>query len=342
MTTRSEQIRAEDASSTGSEERYRAIVDTAVDPIVVITETGMINAFNPAAERLFGYGSDDVLGLNVRMLMPEPYHDAHDGYLSQYRQTGERRIIGIGREVSGMRKDGSTFPLELSVAEWRSGGARFFTGVMRDITERKEAEAHQLLLVNELNHRVKNSLATVQAVVSQTLRNASSLDEARESLNRRLLALALAHDVLTRESWHGAALFDIVHSAVDAHGDMGRFEIYGPSVWVSPKTALALSMALHELFTNAAKYGSLSNQTGLVDISWDVTGVPQQQLCLSWEERGGPPVEVPTHKGFGSRMLERGLALELNGSAELDFRPTGLICTLVASLPQEAGPIPAL
>ncbi|HWW27409.1 MAG TPA: PAS domain S-box protein, partial [Caulobacter sp.] len=171
------------------EARYRAIVDTAVDAIVVIDETGHVEAFNPAAERLFGYAAQEIIGRNVRTLMPEPYHGEHDGYLARYRQTGERRIIGIGREVEGLRRDGSTFPLELSIAEWREGGQRFFTGVMRDITERRRAEELQRLLVNELNHRVKNTLATVQSVAGQTLRNAADLHGARDSLTTRLLAL---------------------------------------------------------------------------------------------------------------------------------------------------------
>nr|WP_274389944.1 MHYT domain-containing protein [Azospirillum doebereinerae] len=120
--------------------RYRAIVDSAVDPIVVIDERGLIESYNRAAERTFGYTADEAVGRNVSMLMPEPYQTAHDGYLSRYHRTGERHIIGVGREVEGRRKDGSTFPLDLSVAEWRAGKRRLFTGIMRDITARKAAE----------------------------------------------------------------------------------------------------------------------------------------------------------------------------------------------------------
>ncbi|HEX7759844.1 MAG TPA: PAS domain S-box protein [Caulobacteraceae bacterium] len=315
------------AATDDGEARYRAIVDTAVDAIAVIDEAGCISAFNPAAERLFGHTAAEVMGLNVKVLMPEPHHGAHDGYLSQYRTTGERRIIGIGRQVEGLRKNGSTFPLELSVAEWWSGGQRFFTGIMRDITERTNAEQRQRLMVNELNHRVKNTLATVQAVAGQTLRSATDLEQARYSLTSRLLALAKGHDVLTRESWDGADLADIVREALLA-GDQRRLVIEGPSARLTPKSALALSMILHELFTNAAKYGALSNEQGRVSVLWTREA---GALELWWRESGGPPVSPPTRLGFGSRMIEA-LARDLDGVARLDFQPQGLACGITAHL----------
>ncbi|MGA0601798.1 sensor histidine kinase [Caulobacter sp. KR2-114] len=313
------------AGGEGEEARYRAIVDTAVDAIAVIDEDGCLTAFNPAAERLFGYAADEVLGRNVLMLMPEPHHTAHDGYLARYRETGERRIIGIGRQVEGLRKDGATFPLELSVAEWRAGGRRFFTGIMRDITERTQAEQRQRLMVNELNHRVKNTLATVQAVASQTLRTSGSMDQARQALASRLLALAKAHDVLTHESWEGAEIADIVRQALFA-GDQARVSAGGDSARLTPKAALALSMILHELFTNAAKYGALSGESGRVEISWRRL---DEGLTVAWRERDGPPVSAPDHRGFGSRMIEA-LARDLDGVARLNFPADGLVCEVEA------------
>jgi PAS domain S-box-containing protein len=135
-----DELQAREGALKAAEARYRSIVDTAVDAMVVINEQGAIQSFNPAAERMFGYAAEEALGRNVAMLMPEPHRSAHDGYLARYRQTGERRIIGIGREVEGRRKDGTTFPLELAVAEWRVEGQRFFTGIMRDITLRRQSE----------------------------------------------------------------------------------------------------------------------------------------------------------------------------------------------------------
>ena len=320
----------------GNEARYRAIVDTAVDAIVVIDEAGAIRAFNPSAERLFGYAVAEVMGANVKVLMAEPYHAAHDDYLARYHATGERRIIGIGREVSGRRRDDSTFPLELSIAEWWADGARYFTGVMRDVTERTRAEALQSLMVNELNHRVKNTLATVQSVALQTLRNATSIEEARYALSDRLLALAKAHDVLTRESWEGADLADIVASAVEAHSVAERVRVRGPRVRLSPRSAVALAMALHELFTNAAKYGALACETGWIEIAW--SGGPEDaaaSLTLEWSEHGGPSVAQPSRRGFGFRMID-GLARDLEGVAELAFPAEGLRCTITAPYPSGA------
>jgi PAS domain S-box-containing protein len=333
---RSDAPHADVGALTGAEARYRAIVDTAVDAILVIDEQGGVISFNPAAERLFGYTAAEAIGRNVRLLMPEPYHTAHDGYLARYRATGERRIIGIGRQVSGLRKDGTTFPLELSVAEWRADGGRFFTGVMRDISERVRAEQLQRLLLGELNHRVKNSLAAVQAVVGQTLRNAASLEEARRALDGRLVALARAHDILTRENWEGADLGEVIGEALETCGLPERFTVARQRQRLSPKAALAMSMALHELCVNAAKYGALSSPDGSVNI--DVArgdGV----LTIVWRERGGPPVRPPGRRGFGSRMIE-GLARDLEGAAELEFAPGGLVCTITAPL-QATEPDPA-
>lgn len=310
----------------GDEARYRAIVDTAVDAIVVIDETGLICAFNPAAERLFGYTVEEITGRNVRELMPEPHRQAHDGYLASYVATGERKIIGIGRAVSGRRKDGSTFPLELSIAEWWADGGRNFTGVMRDVTERTRVEELQQLMVNELNHRVKNTLATVQSIALQTLRNAGSPEPVRHDLTERLLALAKAHDVLTRESWDGAEFADVVDSAIEAHGVAARVTRTGVPIRLAPTSALALAMTLHELFTNAAKYGALCAEAGRISIDWRPSG---DGFILTWTERGGPTVTAPSRRGFGFRMIE-GLARDLAGDADLAFQPAGLICTIHA------------
>ena len=319
----------------GEEARYRAIVDTAVDAIVVIDEAGLIGAFNPAAERLFGYSVEEMTGRNVRDLMPEPYRHAHDGYLTSYFATGERKIIGIGRAVEGRRKDGSTFPLELSIAEWWADDGRYFTGMMRDVTERTRAEQLQRLMVNELNHRVKNTLATVQSIALQTLRNAGSSESLRSDLSERLLALAKAHDVLTRENWDGADFADVVASAVEAHGVADRVTTMGSQVRLPPRSALALAMALHELFTNAAKYGALRSETGHISIGWG----PRSRgggFALDWMERGGPIICPPTRRGFGFRMIE-GLARDLLGAADMDFQPAGLVCTIRTDTPVAGG-----
>jgi PAS domain S-box-containing protein len=202
------------------------------------------------------------------------------------------------------------------------------TGASRDLTERKSAEELQRLMVNELNHRVKNSLATVQSIAMQTLRAAPDPEAARHALDRRICSLARAHDLLTARNWQGAAMHEVVRRAIEPFVAT-RFAISGPALEVNPRHALALSMALHELATNAAKYGALSTPQGSVQIDWRVDG---QDLVLNWRETGGPRVSPPSRRGFGSRLLERSLAIELSGRSRVDYAPTGLVCQIAARL----------
>ena len=208
-------------------------------------------------------------------------------------------------------------------------------GVIMDITERKRWEEHQQVLINELNHRVKNTLATVQSIASQTLRNTTSIAAARPALEERLFALSRAHDVLTRENWEGAGLIEIVREALAPyrHERENRLHVEGPDVRLSPRMALATAMALQELATNAVKYGALSNASGKVRITWRVISENEQQrLYLTWSESGGPSVEPPQRRGFGTRLIERSLAQDLSGTVEIRFAPAGVVCTVDAPL----------
>lgn len=210
-------------------------------------------------------------------------------------------------------------------------------GTTEDIHEQKTAEDHLKLMVLELNHRVKNNLATVQALAVQTLRGSEETVAARETFLQRISALATAHDILTREQWTGAGMIEVAHGVLDAlAGASGRIDIRGPTLRLDSRTALSLSMAFHELGTNALKYGALSNDTGRVDLSWSLG--PDGELDITWTERGGPPVEAPTRRGFGSRLLERGVASELNGTVALRYERDGLVCAISARL---AGSAPA-
>ena len=208
-----------------------------------------------------------------------------------------------------------------------------FVGAVVNVTDRKRAELHLRLLVNELNHRVKNSLATIQAIAAQSFNGHRSLDQAQEAFSSRIVALAEAHDLLTRENWEGAELHDVTARVASLHGGAARFELSGPAIRLSPKTALSLSMAMHELATNAMKYGALSTPEGRIRIAWDLVPDPgAARLDLTWTERGGPPVKPPTDRGFGSRLIERGLAAELSGSAAIGFQPEGVVCRIRALL----------
>ncbi|MFC3070535.1 sensor histidine kinase [Phenylobacterium soli] len=213
----------------------------------------------------------------------------------------------------------------------------------REVSDRVRAEEHQRLLINELNHRVKNTLATVQSIAAQTRRTATDPAASYESFIERILALSRAHDVLTEERWEGAELRAVAEGAVRPFEDPeggGRFRMGGPPVWLEPQRALALAMALHELATNAAKYGALSVGDGKVSLRWTLRpdGEGLMDLEFIWSESDGPPVTPPAKRGFGSRLLERGLASELNGKVSVDYRPEGLVCCMRAKLPAADGP----
>jgi two-component sensor histidine kinase len=214
-----------------------------------------------------------------------------------------------------------------------------YTGCNIDITDAKNAEEHLLLLIHELNHRVKNTLATVQSIAAQSLRGleGAEADAARAAFEARLLALARVHDVLTRESWEGAELSAVVADAIrpleSGDGRASRFRVTGPPLRLAPRLALSIAMALHELGTNAVKYGALSKEGGVVDIAWTVRREDETRLSLRWSERGGPPVKKPTRTGFGSRLIERSLARELAGEVALSYEPAGVVCTIEAPVP---------
>jgi PAS domain S-box-containing protein len=201
-------------------------------------------------------------------------------------------------------------------------------GASRDLTERKQAEELQRLLLNELNHRVKNTLTTIQAIAWQTLRTSRDLPSAGEALDRRIHSMAKAHDLLTARAWTGANLADVVQRALEAFPS-ARVRMSGAAVDVSPKHALTLSLALHELATNATKYGALSYPQGRVSVGWRAQ---ENNLYLNWDESGGPPVAAPTQKGFGSRLLEELVARDLGGDVKLDYDVSGLRCSIAVAL----------
>lgn len=202
--------------------------------------------------------------------------------------------------------------------------------ISRDITELKqEAETRRLLLL-EMTHRFKNVLSLVQGIASQTLRKLESGDEAQAVLSARLAALAAAHDVMIKDSWQEANLKNIVEATVAAH-EAARFRLGGPNITMDSRSALALGLAIHELCTNAIKYGALSNDSGQVRIMWD-TDVARERFKLRWIEEGGPAVIPPKQQGFGSFLIERNLAGALNAQIRVDYEPSGLVCEIDAPL----------
>ncbi len=319
-----------------AEARLRAMVEAAADAILTIDEKGTVQSANPATTTLFGYAADELIGHNINVLMPEPHRSAHDAYLAAYCATGRGRIIGVGREVEGLRKDGSTFPLDLAVTEWRVEGKRSFTGVMRDISSRKLAEAQRLqaerreLVVGELRHRISNMFTVINGLVVATARSQTDVAAYRDAIVDRITAFAITQLELARQGWADRDLRDLIMFELKPYADEGRrISIEGETVKVQGAAAESLAMTIHELATNAAKYGAFARPDGAVEVNWRR---PQgadaaSPLIVEWRERGGPPVSTPARKGFGSTVIESS-ARTLGGRAKLEFAPQGLVCTI--------------
>lgn len=322
-------------------------------PFVVAAETTrMAMVFTDATEpdnpiifandsflSLTGYRREELLGKSFNFLLA---HSADAEAMARIKAEFEG-LPNSGAEVLYRRKDGSEFWSAVFISPVRDEDGhivQYFASLV-DLTRHKQNEVQSRMLIDELNHRVKNTLSTVQSIVRQTLRTSSDPRAIRESIESRLFALSRSHDLLTREKWESAGLYDIVHDAVEpfvVSGDRtDRIVIRGENVRFAPKAALSLGVAFNELVTNAVKYGALSNEAGSILIEWTTKNVPGgRRLDLIWQEKDGPSVTPPARKGFGSRVIERGLAHELEGKVDLDFRPDGLVCTMSIPLPGAA------
>jgi two-component sensor histidine kinase len=236
-----------------------------------------------------------------------------------------------------IRKDGRVIWIAVRSSTVRDATGHFLYGVrvVQDVTERKEAEDRQKLLIDELNHRVKNTLATVQSLATQTARGTDSPEAFRQAFEGRLIALSQAHDQLTRRHWKSADLRDIIEGATAPHlarphDAPDQIAIEGEPIMVTPRVALTLALGLHELTTNASKYGALSAPAGRIEVRWQIERRPSQRplLRIEWRERDGPPVRAPERQGFGTRFIMGSVASELQGHAKLDYDPAGVVCTM--------------
>lgn len=297
-----------------------------------------VMAPSPRLNLLYGYPPDHVLTLRD---MRDRYHpDDRAAFLEQARaHQAEADLKPFQWELRLLMPDGFIRWIEGrgQYERSRSGQIHRSRGVILDITARKKSEERQRLLVNELNHRVKNTLAIVQGLAQQSFRRKGDPDRARAAFEARLSALSGAHNLLTRNSWEPASITDVVEGALLATvgEDADRVDRSGPQLRVPPQTAVSIALALHELSTNAIKYGALSEPGGRIRIRWE-TYSDQERLRfrLVWTERGGPPVRPPQSRGFGSRMIEHGLASDLGGTAALSFEPEGVVYTIDAPLPE--------
>jgi PAS domain S-box-containing protein len=320
---------AERVAALLTEAGLNTILDGIGDGFYAVDRDWRIILFNKQAEQHFGRPAGEMLGRKLWELFPAALDSALGRLFVKTMESRETIRSETESVIFGERwLSYRLFPLGDGLGV-----------VFRDMTDRKRAEEQRDLLIKELEHRVKNTLTTVQSIAAQSFRASGIAPEALRSFEARLVALSNVHSLLTQKNWDSAELHDIVRSGLRPHGvsDLQRFTVEGPELRLSQQSAVALSMAVHELATNAIKYGALSAESGRVEVRW---GVADGRLRWSWRERGGPPVAPPKRKGFGSRMIERALAAQLSGKVAIDYQPDGVLCTIdapVAAIRDQAG-----
>ena len=314
------------------EKHLASMIASSNDAIMGIDLDMKITSWNAAAEKLYGYSQDEVVGRSVLMLVPDGRQEEEPRILTEVR---------AGRfvepyETQRRRKDGRLVEVLLSVSPIRDANGRVIgaSKTAHDITARKDAERLKSILVNELHHRVKNVLATVTAIARQTLGRDKANHEEVEAFTSRLASLSRAQDLLVHADWQHADLKAVMQQALSPY-PVDAFQIGGPSVPLPPRAVVSLSLALHELATNAAKYGALSAPGGQVSISWQFEPLADNRLRIVWEERGGPEVAPPRRRGFGSTLIERLLSAELKGETKFVYEKSGVICVIEAEMSKD-------
>jgi PAS domain S-box-containing protein len=309
-----------------SEQRQRwlaAIVEFSDDAIVSKNLDGIITSWNRGAERIFGYTAEEAIGQSVMIVIPQDRRDEERTILARIKR-GER-IDHF--ETVRRRKHGSLIAISLSVSPVKdiNGTIVGASKIARDITEQKRAQEQIAALAREAEHRSKNLLASAQAAVM--LSRADTVDGLKQTIQGRIQALANVHSLFAGTRWVGAALSTIAAQELAPYSETGdkRVRIDGPEVLLEPNAAQSIAVALHELATNAAKYGALSTDDGRVALVW--THNADRQLNLRWTETGGPVVRTPTRQGFGGKIIKQ-MMVQVDGKARFDWRPDGLVCDI--------------
>jgi PAS domain S-box-containing protein len=348
-----------------SEDRFRDIFEASPDAVIVVDQTGRINFASNRVMAMFGHLPNELVGKPLSVLVPERYRDRHFDRLGSYMNDPRPRMMNAGLKLFALRKDGSEFSAEISLSPDRTPDGLVVIAAIRDITvkslkedgleseivslrdllaqagidaarllaqagidaaEHETATQLQRLLLEELHHRVKNMLATVIAITSQSLRSAETMEQGRLTVQSRLIALGRAHDLLLQSNQAGAKLIDIILGAIKQFDspDVQRFVVPDTPFEVHSEAVLPLTLSLNELCTNAVKYGALSNATGRIEIA-STFDDKALLLKLIWTESGGPAVQEPTRLGFGTRLINS-LAEQFHGDVRLRYEPSGVVC----------------
>lgn len=303
-----------------------AIVQSAIDYAIISMDLdGLVTSWNEGARRILGWTEAEMIGRPATAFFTREDREAG---VPQSEMTSALNVGRGSDERWHVREDGTCFWAsgEMMALKADDGSAIGFLKILRDRTEQREQADRQRLLMHELGHRMKNTLAVVQSIVTQSMRNATSVEDALEKLQARLNAYSKAHDILLQKQWLSATLRHVVESAIATIelGDSGRIVADGPDVILGPQAALTFSLVLHELLTNACKYGALTKPEGRVKITWSIGHENGEEMLVStWTECGGPVVTEPTRKGFGSRLIMS--SLQAYGRVSVNYAPEGLI-----------------
>jgi PAS domain S-box-containing protein len=325
------------------EQLLAATYEHAAIGISEIAPDGGFLRVNEAICAITGYSREELLANKLfAHTHPDDADPDREGFRKQV--AGDLKFYSVEKRF--IRKDGRVIWLSVrsSPVQGDDGHLIYVVRVVQDITERKASDRRQKLLIDELNHRVKNTLATVQSLASQTARSAPTPGAFNEGFEGRLIALSKAHDQLTAHHWENADLRMLLSGSLAPYAGAGpqRVVLRGEDIVLRPRAVLTLAMAFHELTTNAAKYGALSVPGGTIEIRWQAVGGDaggRPALRIDWIEQGGPPVVKPERRGFGSKLIEGSIAAEHGGSAELAFEPTGLHCEIIIPLEAAAAEV---
>jgi PAS domain S-box-containing protein len=305
----------------------QTVLDTALDPVVVMDTDGVIIGWNERSEACFGWSWDEARGQRLsELIIPPEYRSGHEKGLTHYLATGHGPVLNSRIEVFALHREGHQIPVELSVAASEQFGGKLFVGFLRDISDRQEAAERQQRILQESEHRVKNMLTVVQAIALQTAANSPDVETFTASFTGRLETLARAHQLLVGQVWHDVAISALADRVLGAEVIAGRARFGGPELLLKAGQVLGLSMILHELHTNAIKYGALCTEEGRIELDWSIDG---DMITLTWRELGAPceSDETPS-SGFGQRMIAMSVKSDLGGTIERDWRSDGLTATL--------------
>jgi PAS domain S-box-containing protein len=321
------------ASIPQRQQFHARLLDQVQEAVIAKDLSGRVIYWNRFAESLYGWSAQEALGRNAMELIP-----SRDSRIDAENMMNVLRSGGTwSGELILKRRDGTTFPAHVSDGPLcdEQGNLIGIVGISYDITPRRHAEQKQALLIRELHHRVKNTLSTVQALMVTTARTAMSIEEFQTSFFGRVAALARTHALLTDDQWQSAAFSDLLRVELEPYDDgtATRIVLEGPATQLPSLIAVPLGMAIHELTTNAAKHGSLGTPNGSLVVRWREVSDGGRKLCCDWNEHDGPPVELPTREGFGTKLLRRVLTAQLGADVQIDFEPDGL--HVFISLPLE-------